>query len=184
MSEHDYYYRGWKAIRGISVRILSRHHSPLAMESALNDFFIGQRETLTRDLTDEAVAQRCAAIIRSLEDPPTTYSEEASEHWDSIVHGMPFDWTPRVIAELRTLDKGAVMAAAEQWLFDPASRRSVSMMIFSPEHETLRQQLIAEGDVTGVPPFGVEGKVSRHFSIDDVTGLRDTLELAQNPTIL
>jgi len=176
--------RGWKSIRGISVRILSRHHSPVAMESALSDFFAGQREVLSGTLTDEAVAERSAAIIRSLEDPPTTYSEEASEHWDSIVHGMPFDWTQRVIAELRTLDKAAVMTCAEQWLFDPATRSSVSVMIFSPEHEAQRQQLMTEDGAAGLPSFGLQGAVSRYFSVDAVTTLRDSLELAQNPTIL
>lgn len=177
-------FRGWKSIRGISVRILSRHHSPVAMESALSDFLAGQREVLAHDLTDEAVAERCAAIIRSLEDPPTTYSEEASEHWDSIVHGMPFDWTQRVIAELRTLDKATVMTCAEQWLFDPATRSSVSVMIFSSEHEAQRQQLMTEEGAASVPSFGRQGGVSRYFSVDAITTLRDSLELAQNPTIL
>lgn len=154
------------------------------MESALNDFLVGQREVLTRKLTDEAVTERCAAIIRSLEDPPTTYSEEASEHWDSIVHGMPFDWTQRVVAELRTLDKRAVMAGAEQWLFDPTTRSSVSMMIFSPEHEVQRQQLVAGEGAAGAPTFGLQGQVSRFCSVDAITTLRDSLELAQNPAIL
>ncbi len=192
-------------MRGISVRILSRRFSPLAMESALDEFFTSQRTLLTRELTDEAVRDRSAAIIRSLEDPPTTFSEEASEHWDSIVHDMPFDWTQQVVAELRTFDKQTVLQAAEQWLFDANTRSSISMMVFSPEWEAQRQQLIAqhgqvaEGnqgppDTTNAtqgtekenegPPvssFGPTGRVSYHFTADEMTALRDSLPRAKSP---
>ena len=200
-------------MRGISVRILSRRFSPLAMESALNEFFTSQRTLLTRELTDEAVRDRSAAIIRSLEDPPTTFSEEASEHWDSIVHDMPFDWTQQVVAELRTFDKQMVLQAAEQWLFNATTRSSISMMIFSPEWEAQRQQLIAQhrqghGQVAEsnqglsdaadspqvaekeeekkVPPtssFGPTGRVSYHFTSDEMTALRDSLPLAKSPAV-
>lgn len=190
-------------MRGISVRILSRRFSPLAMESALNEFFTSQRTLLTRELTDEAVRDRSAAIIRSLEDPPTTFSEEASEHWDSIVHDMPFDWTQQVVAELRTFDKQMVLQAAEQWLFDATTRSSISMMIFSPEWEAQRQQLIVqngqrqvhvaeenhgtadaadsplghekENEDRSVSSFGPTDRVSYHFTSDEMTTLRDSL---------
>ena len=196
-------------MRGISVRILSRRFSPLAMESALNEFLTSQRALLTRELTDESVRDRSAAIIRSLEDPPTTFSEEASEHWDSIVHDMPFDWTQQVVAELRTFDKQMVLQAAEQWLFDSNTRRSISMMIFSPEWEAQRQQLIAQhglgqvaeadqgpSDTTSstqaaekgkeerpTSSFGPTGRVSYHFSSDEMTALRDSLPLAKSPAV-
>jgi secreted Zn-dependent insulinase-like peptidase len=170
-------------MRGITVRILSKRFSPVAMEAALNAFLDAQRTALQASLTDEVVQQRCQAIIRSLEDPPTTYSEEASDYWDSIVHDMPFDWTARVVAELRKLDRDSVLRRAEDWLFNAATRRSVSLMIFSPEHEQERKQLEERAAAdAGHALAGMGGHLhtKRCFSVDDMTGLRDSLPLAED----
>jgi secreted Zn-dependent insulinase-like peptidase len=168
-------------MRGITVRILSKRYSPIAMEASLNAFLDAQRTSLQASLTDEVVQQRCQAIIRSLEDPPTTYSEEASDYWDSIVHDMPFDWTAQVVAELRKLNRDSVLRRAEGWLFNPATRRSVSLMIFSPEHEQERKQLEERGAADGGDALaGMGGHIHTKccFSVDDMTRLRDSLPLA------
>ena len=154
------------------------------MESALNEFLLAQREVLSRELTDEAVGARCEAIVRSLEDPPTTYSEEASEHWNSIVHEMPFDWSQQVVDELRTFNAATVLQAAEDWLFDAGTRRSISLMIFSPEHEAERQTMMAKcaaAEPIDGEQFGPPGSVSHHFTIDALTALRDSLPLTSPP---
>lgn len=166
-------------MRGISVRILSKRFSPAAMETSLDAFLATQRSLLQDTLTDELVRERCAAIIRSLEDPPTTYTEEASEYWDSIVHGLPFDWTAQVIAALRTLDREAVLRRAEEWLFDRATRRSVSVMVFSPEHEQERQSLV-EAQEENLSGGGLRGSTGneRCYSVDDLARLRDSLPFA------
>ena len=43
-------------------------------------------------LTSQELSTLCESVIKSLEDPPTTYSEEASEFWNAIISDMPFDW--------------------------------------------------------------------------------------------
>lgn len=173
-------------MRGITVRILSKRASPIAMETALMAFLAAQRDLLHATLTDEIVQERCRTIIQSLEDPPTTYAEEASDYWDSIVHDLPFDWTDRVIAQLRTLDREKLLQTADEWLFEPTTRRVVSMMLFAPEHE---QERLALMDATAVQCGGKVQVGQQHatqsdevgarkkytFSVDDMTRLRDTL---------
>jgi secreted Zn-dependent insulinase-like peptidase len=168
--------RGWNALRGINVRILSQRFSPPAMETALWAFLSTQRAILRDTLTEEIVAARCQAIIRSLEDPPTTYSEEASDHWDSIVNAMPFDWTQQVIAQLKELDRQAVLSAAEEWVFDAATRRSMSMMIFSPQHE--QERVALKETVTAQACASSEPGARYCFSIDEMKMLRDSLTVA------
>jgi secreted Zn-dependent insulinase-like peptidase len=172
------FFRGWNALRGINVRILSQRFSPPAMEAALWAFLTSQRAVLHDTLTEEIVAARCQAIIRSLEDPPTTYSEEASDHWDSIVNAMPFDWTQQVIQQLRELDRQAVLRAAEEWVFDAAARRSMSMMIFSPQHEQERAALQTTVAAPAQAGASSEPGAKYCFSIDEMTVLRDSLAVA------
>jgi secreted Zn-dependent insulinase-like peptidase len=174
--------RGWNALRGINVRILSQRFSPPAMEAALWEFLATQRTILRDTLTDEIVTARCQAIIRSLEDPPTTYSEEASDHWDSIVNSMPFDWTQQVIAQLRGLDREIVLRAAEEWVFDAATRRSMSMMIFSPQHELERAKLQETVELIGGEDASSESGTKCSFSIDEMMVLRDSLAVAPQRT--
>ena len=137
------YYRGKNAVRGISVRILSKRFSPLSMELALSEFFQQQRFILNDTLTDEIIAERCQSIIHTLEDPPTSYTEEASDYWDAIVHELPFDWTAQVIAELKLLNRAEVLEVADRWLLGEDSRASLSVMIFSLQHESEYSALVA-----------------------------------------
>lgn len=174
-------------MRGISVRILSKRFSPVAMESSLFEFLASQRTLVHAELTEEIVRERCESIIRSLQDPPTTYSEEASDFWDSIVHDMPFDWIDQVTAELRRLDRAAVLVAAEVWMFEPRTRASVSVMIFSPEHESERQRLIGAVSSEGTAGAAVKEpqskdsaagalQVSYAFTAEEMTAQRDRLQ--------
>lgn len=137
------YYRGKNAVRGISVRILSKRFSPLSMELALSEFFQQQRSILNDTVTDEIIAERCQSIIHTLEDPPTSYTEEASDYWDAIVHELPFDWTAQVITELKLLNRAEVLEVADRWLFGEDSRASLSVMIFSLQHESEYSALVA-----------------------------------------
>ena len=70
--------------------------------------------------------------MRSLQDPPTTYTEESSRYWGSITYGMPFDWTQQVIDELRRVTHADVVQAADEWLFNAQKRKSVSVMLLFP----------------------------------------------------
>lgn len=174
-------------MRGVSVRILSKRFSPLAMEKSLFEFLAAQQELISVQLSEEAVQERCESIIRSLQDPPTTYSEEASDFWDSIVHDMPFDWLDLVTAELRQLDRGAVLSAVEKWIFDPRTRASASVMIFAPEHEAERQMLLSgvrESSAGAGGGAGAAGEVKSSsataavpyaFTAEEMTALRDSL---------
>ena len=99
------------------------------MESVLGEFLTTQREAL-HNLQDAEIAAMAAAIIQSLEDPPTTYAEEADQFYGSIKSGLPFDWTAQIVQELRRATASDVLDAAERWLFCRKQRRSVSVMLF------------------------------------------------------
>ena len=75
-----------------------------------------------------------ASIVKSLEDPPRNYAEEADSFWSHIVDATPFDWIPQVIAELQALTVEEVQQAADRWVFDPNERSSVSVMLFGKPH--------------------------------------------------
>jgi hypothetical protein len=62
---------GLDALRGLTVRILSKRFSPVRMEAVLGEFLTTQRQVLQK-VTDEEIAKLSKAIIQSLEDPPTT----------------------------------------------------------------------------------------------------------------
>jgi hypothetical protein len=85
-------------------------------------------------LTQEEVAHRAESIVKSLQDPPTSYSEEAGGFWSSILTGMPFDWTEQVIREVQAVTADSVREAANEWLFDADKRKSVSVMMFGSGH--------------------------------------------------
>lgn len=121
--------RGLDSIRGLSIRILSKRYSPVHMESVLGDFLSSQHSLLS-SLSDEEVATLCEAIVKSLEDPPTTYTEEAAEFYGRIKSNLPFNWTELVIEELRAVKAVDVVEAANKWLYDESMRKSVSVMLF------------------------------------------------------
>ena len=162
-------------MRGLVVTILSKRFSPIVMEQELDAFFTTQEGVLA-ELTDEEVAERCSSIIKSLEDPPTTYSEEAREFWDAIVADTGFDWTQRVVDELKTLTRSDVLSTADRWLFNRQYKRSVSMMIFGApqiaELDAMKSSITA--DTTG------DASHNRHyFSVEDLLSFRDSLSFHQ-----
>ena len=194
-------------MRGIAVRILSKRFSPLAMEAALGEFLAAQQQRLQLELTDAEVRERCASIVKSLQDPPTTPSEEASERWDAIVNGMPLDWAEQVIAQLQVLDREAVLDAANRWVFDTTTRASLSMMVFGPQHDAELQQLktATMNDTNDKKDSGtsvaVDGNVKNEssaapvlrstlssanqtsciFSLEDLTCMRDAMAFYTSP---
>ncbi|KAJ1437208.1 Metalloenzyme, LuxS/M16 peptidase-like protein [Ochromonadaceae sp. CCMP2298] len=128
------YGRGYGSVRGIVVRILSQRFSPLVMEKELGAFLDTQRGVMAA-LQDAEVSELSHSIVRSILDPPTTYSEEGGEFWNAIVNEMPFDWTEQVIQALKSLTAQDVIAAAEGWIFDASRRKSLSTMVFGPPHQ-------------------------------------------------
>jgi len=127
------YGRSYFSIRGVTIRILSKRFSPLEMEAELATFLSSQRQAF-EDLTALDVQEKCESIVKSLEDPPTQYTEEAAQYWDAILTHMPTNWTEMVIQELKTLSLDDITQAAKQWIFDHDRRRSISMMLFGNTH--------------------------------------------------
>lgn len=162
-------------MRGLSVTILSKRFSPVVMEKELDDFLATQQGVLSQ-LTNEEVSDRCSSIIKSLQDPPTTYTEEAREFWDAIVTESGFDWTQRVVDELTTLTRDDVLAAADRWIFNRKHRRSVSMMIFgATQIEELEQMKKASSSSSSVADISRSDQ--HYFSVEDMLSFRDSLDL-------
>ena len=90
-------------VRGILIRILSNRFTPPEMELEVSRFLDNQQQELSKNLTAEELNHRIAAIVKSLQDPPTSYAEEAGEFWDAIVSNTPFHWTQLVIEQLQLL---------------------------------------------------------------------------------
>ena len=76
----------------MTMRILSKRFSPLEMEQEVATFFTNQKIFFDA-LTPEDVAEKTSSIVKSLEDPPTQYTEEAGQSWDAILTDMPLNWT-------------------------------------------------------------------------------------------
>jgi secreted Zn-dependent insulinase-like peptidase len=150
------------------------------MQDELGTFFESQKEVFA-GLTQADLSSRAAAIVLSLIDPPTSYAEEAGEFWGAIISGMPFDWTDQVIAELKALKVEDVQKAADEWLFNGETRRSVSVMLFGNAHlEELKN--IKDIKLSATPGFfpPLEGSVIC-TSLEQLTARRDTLELFDVP---
>jgi len=139
------------------------------MERELDNFLATQEGVLAQ-LTDEEVSERCSSIIKSLQDPPTTYSEEAREFWDAIVTDSGFDWTQRVIDELTALTRSDVLATADRWIFNRKHRRSVSIMIFGASQ-------IGELDEMKASAVDISSHSKHYFSMEEVLCFRDSLAL-------
>ena len=164
-------------MRGLSVTILSKRFSPVVMEKELDDFLATQQGVLSQ-LTNEEVSDRCSSIIKSLQDPPTTYAEEAREFWDAIVTESGFDWTQRVVDELTTLTREDVLAAADRWIFNRKNRRSVSMMIFgATQIEELEQMKQASSSSSSSSVADISRSEQHYFSVEDMLSFRDSLDL-------
>ena len=113
--------------------MLSKRFSSSEIEKEVETFFNGQRDRLAQ-MSPEEVRSRCEAIIKTIMDPPTTYLEEASDYWEALTWGMPFDWRMQVVKELENITNKDMWDAANEWIFDPASRRSISVMLFGKDH--------------------------------------------------
>ena len=74
--------------------------------------------------------ERIDSLITSLNDPPSSYSEEASDNWPHILEGTEFNWRERVIESLRKIRLTDIQLVADEWVFNPTSRASVSLMLF------------------------------------------------------
>jgi secreted Zn-dependent insulinase-like peptidase len=128
-----YWYSGVGCMRGIKVRVLSKRFAPCEIEAELAAFLTHQRKRLNEDVTDEEVRALCGSIMASLKDPPTTYAEEAGEFWATLLNDQPFDWLDQIVEALRGMSRDDVVHAANTWLFDSATRKTLSTMIFSPK---------------------------------------------------
>jgi hypothetical protein len=116
------------------LKVLSKRFSPLHIQKEV-DFFIHKTAyEIIHNLTDETVGNLCESIIKSLEDPPTTYTEEASEFWNGIINNVPFDWNERVIKELKILNLNKIIDVADKWLFSDETKKKVSFMFFGNKH--------------------------------------------------
>ena len=151
------------------------------MQDELGTFFESQK-IIFAELTQEDLSSRAEAIIKSLIDPPTSYSEEANEFWGAIISDMPFDWTDQVVAELKALRADDVRAAAQEWLFDNEKRRSVSVMLFGNSHLTelnsIRDMKVTDGN-NFFPPLA--GSVICE-SLEEMTVARDSLKYFETPS--
>ena len=77
------------AVRSITVRILSADYDPEHMEDALVTFLSEQRRRLSALLStggggDELVKSLASSIAQGILEPPSSYSEEASEFWGKV----------------------------------------------------------------------------------------------------
>ena len=160
----------------MTLRILSKRFSPLEMEKEASAFFAGQQAAFAA-ITDADVTEKAQSIIKSLEDPPTQYSEEASQFWDAIVTDMPLQWTEMVIEELRTLSLADVTRAANEWLFDSCKRRSLSVMLFGNTHLQDLEKYKASNDLTG-EFFSLPQ--DRIFSKEDLLRFKDSLPFSKS----
>lgn len=176
------YGRAPGTVRGLTVRLLSNRFSPLEMQDELGIFFESQKEVFA-SLTQEDLDSRAASISLSLIDPPTSYSEEASEFWGAIISDMPFDWTDQVVKELKSLKADDVRAAANEWLFDEEKRNSLSVMLFGNTHleELKRMKEIKLSDHKGFFPSLASSTICS--TLEEVTTGRNTLDFFEVPIL-
>ena len=127
------YGTGMKTMRGISVRVVSNKFSPWLIEKELGEFLTSQKRVMATYSQDD-IEFRVDALIKNIEDPPTSYLDEAGLYWDNIFDDTPFDWSEQVVAALKDITIAEVQTAANEWLFDRETRRTSSCMIFGRYH--------------------------------------------------
>jgi len=149
------------SMRGLTFKVLSQRYGPREI-LAVVDEFIGSQLSVFDNLSQEDLDKRTAAVIRSLEDPPTSYSEEASNFWGAIVENQPFDWTELVIAELRKLKVEQLKEAFASRVAPNDHRRSVAILIESAAHKAQRGNQRDEAALT----------------VENLTSLRDSFPFA------
>jgi secreted Zn-dependent insulinase-like peptidase len=166
------------------------------MESSLGTFLSTQQSVL-KALTQTEVSSLCESLIKSLLDPPTTYTEESSTYWSALLNHMPFDWTQQVVDELKNVTVDDVIHTADKILFDHNSRKSVSVMLFGNAHrdelkkmqmKNEQSEISVEGELKtssgSVDEEVVEGAFFRPedrkvlYSLEELTGFRNALKLS------
>ena len=169
------YGSGLKAMRGFSIRVVSNKFTPWEMEKAIGDFLSSQKSVMA-EYSQDYIRGITEALVKIIEDPPTSYLDEAELFWDSIVDDTPFDWAQQVVAALRNLTLVDVQNAAEEWLFDPLTRKTVSSMIFGSKHEAATAQPVSEQSSGKASAFPI---ASAHhiLSLEDLSTFRESLTL-------
>jgi len=149
------------SMRGITFRVLSQRYGPREMLQAVDEFLAGQSAAFEA-LSQQDVDGRAASVIRSLEDPPTGYGEEAGAFWSAIIEDQPFDWVEQVIAELRAMSVGTIKEAFFKFVAENDERRSVAVMIESAAHKQAR--LASSTDAA-----------ARTMTVEELEPIRDSL---------
>ena len=149
------------SMRGLTFKVLSQRYGPREILTVVDEF-IGSQLSVFDNLSQEDLDARTAAVIRSLEDPPTSYSEEASNFWGAIVENQPFDWTELVIAELRKLKVDQLKEVFASRVAPNDHRRSIAILIESAAHKAQRGNQRDEAALT----------------VENLTSLRDSLPYA------
>ena len=140
--------KGLKAVRGLTFRVLSKQFSPVHIEQVLGTFLASQ-EAVFEAYTQESLNERVASIVTSLNDPPTSYSDEASTFWPHILEGTDFLWREKLVDALNTLTVEDIRIAAKKWVFDPSIRASVSFMIFGGQSgDSIKQEISTNCAIT------------------------------------
>lgn len=165
---------GMTAVRGFSVRVVSNRFSPWEIENELGRFLSEQRVAMA--LYSQAdVDARVQSLVKSIQDPPTSYMDEASFFWDSIVDETPMNWFELVIAELEGLTIEEVRASADAWLLDAKARKTVSCMSFGNKHHSdINLQQLTSEPVTA-SSFPSRAACVWLESVDDIRAERDLL---------
>ena len=169
------YGSGMKAMRGFSVRIVSNKFSPWEMEREIGEFLTSQKEVMTKYSQDD-IRSIAEALVKIIEDPPTSYLDEAEMYWDSILEDTPFDWAEQVVAALRSLTVSEVQEAANEWLFNPETRKTVSSMIFGCNHISAVGRTDA-GDLSLNSSSFPAVPAHQLFTLEELTTFRDSLPL-------
>ena len=146
--------------RGVLPAERLRQAEEITPAMAREAFLESQKEVFTR-LTQEEVTDRANSIALSLEEPPKSYLEEASDYHDSLMSDMPLDWRELVIGELRAMSLDAFRSRAEVLVLDERTRKSVAVMLYGSK---------------AVVDLRARGGETVLASIEEVTALRESLE--------
>lgn len=115
---------------------MSKRFSPAEIQREVDSFLAAEIKRLHDEVTEDDIHQLTASIIKSLQDPPKTYTEEASEFWGSIMNDIPFDWVERVMDELRRVKKSDLLTLVRESVEiarddgKESQRRSLEVMIY------------------------------------------------------
>lgn len=131
---------GRNSVRGFKLRILSKQYSALTLHKEAVAFFEVAQSSVLEGLGQDAFEKLVSNIITSLQDPVRSAHEEAELFWQEILLDLPYyDFImDDVIAELRSISRGDVIAFAQQYLYGegegPGQRKSIALMVFGNNH--------------------------------------------------